>query len=541
MTATPTDEAEAGQEASKPGVDDDPALIAARLELELAKTALEKERLGLTEQSERAKLVKEMVPDLTTVAVEKDTSTATDQASAVAECLIQGAIFNLVDDIADSAIQVVNGLQTTATGPRTPPFTFFVTSDTAYRDDLAAHRDVQARLLRLQHAANEASPAPVEIPTEGTQPALLAFGPMSLAVAALNALPGAITVATRLLAHQYTTSAHTSGGPAGVDLHAAGAIISRVAADPQIRILVRRLQPARHADLEKSTLDFAEVLDGRLKEARSEARVAAVTAGVAVDRLEARRAQLRKRADDIHAAWRDKVGRSASSAGLSEDLALVKALEEAIEKGDPDSAETKRLARALDTVKKRIEAVLEKVAAGTGEMGTTELLAMVHDLDEEERLLGEVQADTKRAKAQADQRVVELDVIHSAGIEFLEALGAADSTGERLLDKALYGAALTQPGALVLYVRLLHAGADGIDVNKVGADRRNTVYGGTIEWALLDHDGITIGAGVRTQIGYQQADMSDPGKATLGLIVGASKPRVDLIHPSGADWQRTNR
>jgi hypothetical protein len=54
------------------------------------------------------------------------------------------------------------------------------------------------------------------------------------------------------------------------------------------------------------------------------------------------------------------------------------------------------------------------------------------------------------------------------------------------------------------------------------------VYGATVEWALLDHHGIAIDAGARTQIGYQKADMSDPEQTTKGLIMGVSKPRQEL-------------
>ncbi|USQ77352.1 hypothetical protein [Ornithinimicrobium cryptoxanthini] len=526
MSTTKTEEP-SGEKPKSPGVDDDPTLIAARLKLELAKVEKEEARLGLVDQAERAKLVNGMLPDFSTVTVEKDTLTASEQTSAVAECLIQGALFNVVDDIADDVMEAVNA--SLATGGSPPPATFFVTTTPSHRDDVAAYRDVDARLMRLHSAISSLCPDTAAVPGAPDQHNIVA----PAITAALGALPGAITMATRLFAHQYVTSSYTSTNAAGVDLHAAGSLLSRVAARPETRVLVRRLQPARDADLEARTLQLALVLDGRLARRRVGAHGDAAVAKAKVDQLSARRAQLRTRADELHTAWKDKVGKSASSAGLSEDLDLVDSLEEAIAGGEPDSKQTKRFSQALAVVKKRIETVLEAIASGTGEMGAAELLEQVQALDNEAAQLADEEATVSQEKAQTDQRVSDLDAVHAAGLEFIESLGAADSAGERLFDKACFGALLSTPGTLALLVRVVHAGADGIDDLKLGPDHRITVFGGSVEWALQDHEGNSMGAGVRTQIKYQKTGISKPDKSSGGILVGSreTKPRIVLATP----------
>lgn len=516
---------------SKPKVVDDPKLVAAKLDLDLAKIALERQRVGLNEQAERAKLLKEMTPDFSTVAAEKDASTKSDQPSALSDLFIQRAVYHVVDDIVDAVIHAVNQQpDQSATGNQpdhaATSWTFLVTSDDSHRGHVAAHRDISARLQRLQTAIARLAPDAAE-PTDG--PGRRIVDPVSIATAAFSALPGAITLATRLLANQYTMSSHKSAGAVGVDLHAAGALASKVSNDPKTTIHVRRLQPARNAALEQDILDLARSLDGRLSDKRSAARVSAAVASAKVGHLEARRTQLAKRGDEILAAWKDKVGKSAGSAGLLEDLALIKEFEAAIEGAKPDSPEAKRLSEVVKTVRGRVEAVLKEVSSGSGEMGTPELLEMVKALDEEDKLLAEVELLAKQAKAEADQVAAELDAVHAAGIEFLDSLGAADGSGERLLDKALLGAALSEPRTLILYVNMLHAGADGVDVLRaVRDDLRNLVFGATAEWALLSHEGAIIDAGVRTQIWYQQGDIEEPQNSKSGLIFGMLRPTVEL-------------
>lgn len=532
--STTTNEEPSGEKPDIPKAPEDPTLVAARLELELAKVAQEKARLGLTDQAERAKLIKEMVPDLGAVTVEKDTLTASEQASSIAECLVQGALFNVVDDIADDVMQAVNALPPAENSAS--PLTFFVATQASQREDVAAYRDVDARLKRLQSAINDVCPSERVEVDEGKGPHGVPDGLGQLNIvppvipAALSALPGAISMATRLLAHQYVTSSYTSSNTEGVDLHAAGSLLSRVTARPETKVLVRRLQPARDEDLERRTLCLALDLDGRLAKRRVKAHGEASVAKAKVDHLAARRAQLSTRAAELHTAWKDKVGKSASSAGLPDDLALADSLEDAIAQGEPDSPQTKRLTQTLGVVKKRIAAVLEAIADGTGEMGAPELLEHVRTLDLEVAQLAVEEADASQTKASADQRVSDLDAVHTAGLEFIESLGAADSAGERLLDKACYGALLSVSGTLGLYVRVVHAGADGIDDLKVGPDHRTTVYGVSVEWALQDHEGNSVGAGVRTQIKYQKTGLSKPEKSSGGILVGAgeTKPRVVL-------------
>lgn len=522
-----TNEAPSGEKPDSPKAPEDPTLAAAKLKLELAKVAREEARLGLVDQAERAKLVSGMLPDFSTVTVEKDTSTASEQSSAVAECFIQGALFNVVDDIADDVMEAVN--TSLASGGSPTPVTFFVTTTPGHRDDVAAYRDVDARLKRLQSAIDSLCPEKAAVPSAPRQ---RAFVPPVI-TAALGALPGAITMATRLFAHQYVTSSYTSSNTAGVDLHAAGALLSRVAKRPETRVLIRRLQPARNADLEARTLQLALALDGRLARRRVEAHGDAAVAKARVDQLSARRAQLGTRADELHTAWKDKVGKSASSAGLSEDLDLVDSLEEAIAGGEPDSEQTKRFSQALAVVKKRIETVLEAIASGTGEMGAAELLEQVRALDDDAEQLAGDEATASQTKARTDQRVSDLDAAHAAGLELIESLGAADGAGERLFDKACFGALLSTPGTLALLVRVVHAGADGIDDLKLGPDHRITVFGGSVEWALQDHEGNAMGAGVRTQVRYQKTGISKPDKSSGGILVGAreTKPRIDLAAP----------
>ena len=516
-----------GEKSKSPRVDDDPTLAAAKLKLELAKVAKEEARLGLVEQAERAKLVKGMLPDFSTVTVEKDTSTASAQTSAIAECLIQGALFNVVDDIADDVMQAVNTSLTTRDSAT--PATFFVTTTPSHREDVAAYRDVDARLKRLQSAIEGLCPGEVDIPHDPGQANIVP----PMITAALGALPGAITMATRLFAHQYVTSSYTSSNTEGVDLHAAGSLLSRVAARPETRVVIRRLQPARDAGLTARTLELALALDGQLATRRVEAHGDAAVAKGRVDQLSARRTQLRTRADELHTAWKDEVGKSASSAGLPDDLALVDSLEDAIAQGESDDEQIKRLTRALAVVKKRIKTVLEAIASGTGEMGARELLEQVRALDNDAPQLADEEAEASQTKARTDQQVSDLDAVHAAGLEFIESLGAADSAGERLFDKACFGALLSMPGTLVLFVRVVHAGAVSIDDLKLGPDHRTTLYGGSVEWALQDHEGNSIGAGVRTQVKYQKIGLSKPDKSSGGILVGAgeTKPRVDLAAP----------
>lgn len=319
MTETPADKP--AQETAKAAPADDPILVRARLDYELAKIALDKERLGLTDQSERAKLLKGMIPDFGSVEVKEDTITTSDQPSALSDCLLQHVIFNVVDDIADTVMQAMNRVPRSDLPAAGSPWTFWVTSDTSHIEQAAAYRDVTARLERLQSATDRACPAQPR--REHRRRQLQLIEPLSVVSALLGAVPGAITMATRLFANQYTTSTYTSTTPGGVDLHAAGAIASRVARVPGTKVRVRRLQTARDTRLEEQVLTFATALDGRVNDARSRARVAAAAATAKVDQLARRRAQLASRADDVVAAWKDKAGKSAASAGLAEDLALI--------------------------------------------------------------------------------------------------------------------------------------------------------------------------------------------------------------------------
>lgn len=526
MTADPTeeqDQEDTTAEKPTPAVAEDPRLVEARLDLELAKIGREKERLGLLDQSERAKLIKDTMPDFSGVTVEKDTTSTSDTPSALAECLIQQTVFHVVDDIADDIMQAVNALPVTADSP--PTTCFFVTTDGNHREDVAAHRDVEARLTRLQASLDRLCPEETRV-KDSMQPRLAA-DPVSASFALLSAVPGAITMATRLFAHQYTTSSYTSSSHAGVDLHTAGALVSRTSSVPGTNVFVRRLQVAPDPDLQTRLLEFALDLDERLHHHRVQAHKDAALARASVERLKERRTQVATRTNDLFGAWKDKVGKSAGATGLQEDLALVKALDEAIGAGQPDSPGVKRLTAVREVVKKRIAAVLDEVSRGSGEIGAPQLLAMVESLDREDRGLADLIVSAQQAKAAGDQRVAELEELQRAGLEFIESLGASDSSGERLFDKASNGALLVTVGTLVVYVRLLHAGADGVDVTKFGPDHRNTMHGASIEWALL-RDGTALDAGVRTQIGYQRVDLSKPEKSRSGLVAGASKPRVDL-------------
>lgn len=528
MGSTATADEKPAQAQGDP-VAEHPDLVKAKLELELAKVALEKQRLALSDQSERAKLVQGMVPDLGTAVVEKDTTTASDKPPALAESLVQRAVQPLADDLAD---QVVVALKRTTHPVPTDHRTLFVTSDTTYLSDLAAHRDVTARLGRLTDAIEARCPTPTthghserQDGQPGTRNRTIAPG---IVLGALNALPGAISLATRLLAHQYTTSSYNSSTGGALDVHVAGALMSRIQQDDKARVFISRLQPATDSVLEEEIHSLATVMDTRLARARTDARVTAEHAGQDLGRLTARVAQLIKRADDIFAGWKDKVGKAVGAAGLTEDLALAASLEKAIAHGDPDSDSTKSQVKALEAVKKRIEAVLTAVSSGSGEVGTADLLLMLRDIEAETEDVIRQQSAAQDAKTEADQRVADLDAVNTACTDLLEALDAADGQGVRLIDRAMRGALLAAPDTLVVFARIHHSGADDVLETKPGADHRTSLYGATAEWALLTGDGLVVDAGVRTGLGYFRYAIGDPRRTESGLVDYLSVSRETL-------------
>ena len=521
------------------GVDDDPAVRKAKRDLELAKIALEEKRLSLTDQSERAKLVKEMVPDLGTATVEKDTTAASEKSSSVAENFLQRAVANAVDDLVDLAVTAVNARPEPTRDGQGASWTFLVTSDGTFLDDGAARRDVLLRLSRIHAALNEAcdsNPKGLHGREERLHLRNIIAPPTvgPLLTAGLSALPGAISLATRLLAHQYTTSSYTSTGTGGVDARAAGGLAARTRSSQGTRVLLARLLPAIDATLQGMIVEFSHDLDGKLDHALRDARVDAARASHQVDRLAARRGTLEQRAIDIQTAWKDKVGKSAAAAGLAEDLALTKALETAIADAE-DEAEKGRLTAVLSAVKARINAVLKEVADGSGEMGTEELLTMLTAIDDEARHIAAEEAEAKSDQARADELVARFAAIHTSGLELLESLAATDPRGDRLIDKACRGAVLDDPATVVLFTRLLHAGADNVDETKVGPDYRTAIFGATVEWALFDHVGVVLDAGVRTALGSARTKLSDPADTEYNLIGYASIKQVDLRQDHTSD------
>lgn len=510
------------------GVDDDPAVRAARRDLELAKVAAERERLGLTDQAERAKLLQGLVPDLEKATVKEDTVTASDTPSSLSESLIQRAIHAVVDDVADLTVGVVKRIAAAQNGGPTNGWTFLVTSDAAFLDNAAARRDVLLRLQRVQDAiASECAPkeAVVLRPQTGrylqfiSAPATASAG-LSLfspAAAVLGALPGAISLATRLFSHQYTTSAYTSTGNGCVDIHAAGMLMARAQQSAGSRVLVSRLQPASDADLEARVLELAQDVDGCLSEALIAAEEVAAQAAHRVEMLSARRTRLEARATAVETAWTGKVGKSATAAGLTEDIAVAKALEATIAESDDKEAK-KQLEQVLTAVRARIAAVLRSIAEGSGELGAGDLLALLHGLDVDVRHAALDEKDAKDDQTRADSRVTKLTALRTNALDLLESLATTDASGTRLMDKACRGAALMHPGTLVLYIRLHHGGADGLDDVKVGADLRITTYGATVEWALLDHNGTLHDSGARTVIGYTRRNLKAPDRSISDLI-----------------------
>lgn len=394
------------------------------------------------------------------VAIEKDTLTASEHTTGLAGVLAGRAVHAAADDIGDLLIGHTNNGRVEV----------LVASDADFANDRE-----QATLLRFQLAALRRRIEAAEIgwppaPGGDAGPRLAAGGGV---LSALTAVPGAISLVSKLVARQYVTSGTALEAPdLGIDLRIAGSLGSRFGGSTTASVQVERFWTPVDSETLQQTSALAQALVALAD------KVAA-----AEETRQAARARLDAATTTRASAW----------------TALTELCGKAGEAAEPQDQNPSPWRHAWDHVS-------AMAALDVGQLA--------------------------REAAAADRAHAGLQSLQEDVESFLALALTPTATSSPPLVRAVRADWLGgDPARVLVYARVLRAGVDQVQETKLGPDRRYLLAGASVEFAALSWTGAVMFAGVYDNLWGGSMKLNDVGSFTGQMIDYAPVRSIQRVDP----------